>query len=166
MTRSARRQPADSLALAVATVGGAGFVPAMPGTAGALVAVAFYVLATVLGLFWLYLWSLPVLTLLGVWAAGRVEPILGHDASEIVIDEVIGQMMALGFVVPATSSVLVSNAILGFLLFRFFDILKPFPIRSLERFPGGIGVVADDVGAGIYALLVLLLAEPVALELF
>ncbi len=95
----------------------------------------------------------------GIWAAGHVECIYGHDASEIVIDEVVGQMVTLGFVSRSGTGAVLTGAILGFLLFRFFDILKPFPIRRLEHLPRGLGVVADDLGAGVYALLGLVLLE-------
>lgn len=164
MTRPMPRQPLDRLADVVATAGGAGLVPAMPGTAGAAVGVLIYVASALWDLPRAYLILLPVLTVAGVWAAGRVELRYGHDASRIVIDEVVGQMLTLGFVARPTTGRIAVAAILGFLLFRFFDILKPFPIRRLEQLPGGIGVMADDVGAGLYAFVVLLIAEPIALE--
>jgi phosphatidylglycerophosphatase A len=101
-----------------------------------------------------------VLTLVGIWAAWSVEAVYGHDASRIVIDEVVGQMLTLAIVSRTSPSSVASGTILGFLLFRIFDILKPFPIRRLELLPGGVGVMADDVGAGLYALVVLLITEP------
>jgi phosphatidylglycerophosphatase A len=67
-----------------------------------------------------------------------------------VIDEVIGQMIAFSLAGPAQLSW--RSIFAGFVLFRLFDILKPFPVRHLERLPGGAGVIADDVGAGLYAL--------------
>jgi phosphatidylglycerophosphatase A len=164
MTPPRTRRPLDTLADIVATAGGAGLMPAMPGTAGAAVGVAIYIGGVLWNVYWLYLILLSVLTVAGVWAAGRVEPRYGHDASRIVIDEVVGQMLALSFVTRATPGRIALGAILGFLLFRFFDILKPFPIRRLEHLPGGIGVMADDVGAGLYAFVVLLIAERIALE--
>ena len=66
-----------------------------------------------------------------------------------MIDEVIGQMIAFSFAGAKLSWALI---FVGFVLFRFFDIVKPFPVRHLERLPGGAGVIADDVGAGLYAL--------------
>ena len=80
----------------------------------------------------------------------------GHDAQRIVIDEVVGQMITFGM---AAGRYQLSGfyIILGFVLFRLFDIVKPFPIRHLERFKGGLGVILDDVGAGLYALAVLTL---------
>jgi phosphatidylglycerophosphatase A len=84
----------------------------------------------------------------GTLAAQRVEILWGHDSQRIVIDEVAGQMMTFCL----AGALEWPSIIGGFALFRFFDIVKPFPIRKLERFPGGIGVMADDVGAGVYAL--------------
>jgi phosphatidylglycerophosphatase A len=103
-------------------------------------------------------------TIAGVWAASRVEPMYGHDSPKIVIDEVAGQMLTLAFASRSDSREVLTAAVLGFLLFRFFDILKPFPIRRLEHLHGGFGVVADDLGAGFYALVVLTLVEPWAVE--
>jgi phosphatidylglycerophosphatase A len=136
----------------VATSGGAGFVPRMPGTAGAAVGVLLYLGMVGLEWSWLYLPAILVLTIAGVWAAGRVEGVYGHDAPVIVIDEVVGQLIAFGSV-AASGSGLLAHTVLGFALFRFFDILKPFPIRRLEAFSGGFGVMADDIGAGVFALL-------------
>jgi len=152
----------DRFAIIVATAGGTGFFPVAPGTAGALVGVALYVLILSAGLTVIYLPLVGALTLIGIWSAGHVEPIYGHDASRIVIDEVVGQMLTLGFVMRSGTSSIAVGTILGFLLFRIFDILKPFPIRRLEQLPGGIGVVADDLAAGGYAFLVLLVLEPFA----
>jgi phosphatidylglycerophosphatase A len=153
------RLGADRIAIGIATAGGAGYVPLAPGTAGALVGVGIYVLIQTLGLNLFYVPILAVLTIAGVWAATRVEFIYGHDASRIVIDEVVGQMLALGFVLRSGPRALTVGVVLGFLLFRVFDILKPFPIRRLENLPGGVGVVADDLAAGLYAHVVLRLIE-------
>lgn len=155
----------ERIATVLATAGGAGFVPQAPGTAGSLVGVALYVLVSHSGASWIYLPLLATLLIAGIWAAGRVEAIYGHDASQIVIDEVVGQMLTLSFATRTDSRSVAVGVILGFLLFRFFDILKPFPIRRLEGLSGGIGVMADDVGAGLYALIVLLIAEPLAAEI-
>ena len=120
---------------------------------GSLVGVGLFGLLSYSEWYSLY-WLVPTgILLAGVWSAGHVERFYGHDASRIVIDEVIGQMITLGFVTRSATSAILIDVILGFLLFRFFDILKPFPLRRLERLPGGIGVVADDVGAGLYGLI-------------
>jgi phosphatidylglycerophosphatase A len=87
---------------------------------------------------------------IGVPASGAAEKEFGEDGGPIVIDEVVGQWITLAGLVP-TPFVL----ILGFLLFRLFDIFKPFPARRLERLGGGVGVMLDDVVAGVYAAIVL-----------
>lgn len=156
----------DRFAIIIATAGGVGFFPVAPGTAGALFGAVLYLLILSSNLSMIYLPLIGVLTLIGIWAAGRVQLIYGHDASRIVIDEVIGQMLTLGFVLRSGTSNIAVGTILGFLLFRFFDILKPFPIRRLEHLPGGFGVVADDLGAGVYAFLILRVLEPIANSVF
>ncbi len=135
----------NAFARAFATLGPVGYAPIAPATAGSAVVVAIA-------------WFLPALpwaavialfvagTALAVWTAGIAEQTLGHDAGPIVIDEVIGQSLALLFV-PKT---LVAYAI-AFFLFRGFDIWKPLGAREIQRLPGGLGVVADDVIAGVTA---------------
>lgn len=83
---------------------------------------------------------------LGVWASGVMEEEYGEDPSQAVIDEVAGQWLALAFL-PVTPFVV----LLGFIFFRLFDILKPGPVDSLQNLPGGWGIMADDVLAGIFA---------------
>ena len=140
------RSPLDQIALFVATAGGVGYAPVAPGTAGSLLALAV-------------LWAVPFspgqlgLTLAGIvgvgaWAAARTERVLGHkDPGPIVIDEVAGMFLST-LTVPRSFGLLV----MAFLLFRFFDIAKPFPIRRAEVLSGGIGVMADDLIAGSYTL--------------
>jgi len=86
---------------------------------------------------------------LAIWSSGRAQTYLGEDDGRIVIDEVAGQLTALLFL-PVRLDV----GLVGFLLFRLFDIWKPVPIRALESLPGGSGVVADDIAAGVAANLV------------
>jgi phosphatidylglycerophosphatase A len=140
----------------VATAGGAGFAPKAPGTAGAAVGVMVYLAVEALNLGAYYPHAIILFLAAGVWASFRVEALYGHDSQRIVIDEVVGQMIAFSFAagrfrLPAI------DVIVGFGLFRLFDIFKPFPIRRLERLNGGMGVMADDVGAGIYALVALVI---------
>jgi phosphatidylglycerophosphatase A len=151
----------------LATGLGAGFMPVAPGTAGALEGVAiFLALQTVhippRSLFlWLVIINL-ILFVVGVWASNcacRVTAL--KDPQVVVIDEVSGQLIALipAAFVPSISA----SVIIGFALFRLFDIVKPFPIRRLERLPGGFGVMADDALAGIYAAGLLWLAHIIRL---
>lgn len=142
----------DRIAIAIATAAGAGFVPKAPGTAGSLVGVIVYLAAADR----YYPHAIIFFLIAGTWAAWRVESLYGHDSPRIVVDEVIGQMITFAFAAGRFHLSALYIAI-GFGLFRLFDIVKPFPIRLLERFGGGIGVIADDVGAGIYAMLVLAL---------
>lgn len=90
------------------------------------------------------------ITALGIWSGNKVEPLWGKDHSRVVIDEVAGQAIALLFI-PVTVKYLIASLV----LFRLFDIAKPLLIRKLEALPGGWGVMADDVLAGIYANIVL-----------
>jgi phosphatidylglycerophosphatase A len=146
----APRRGSDRVAFFVATVGGAGLAPMAPGSVGSAVAAL---------LLWLIPFSrlgllafLVAVTVAGIWAASRVEQLLGaRDPGAIVIDEVAGLTLAL-LAVPRTLPVVV----VAFLLFRIFDVVKPFPARPAERLPGGLGVVLDDLVAGLYTLIVLL----------
>lgn len=93
----------------------------------------------------------------GVWTSGRACEISGlKDPQKVVIDEVSGQLIAL---VPAALSPAVVPVIAAFALFRLFDIFKPYPIRKLESLPGGLGVMADDALAGVYAAVLIWLAS-------
>jgi len=159
MKMTTTRPPATALdwfAVGLATAGGAGFVPKAPGTAGAAVGVGVYLLMEGLHLGAYYPHAIIFILAVGIWASYRVEEFYGHDAQRIVIDEVVGQMIVFAFAagrfrLPAI------DVLTGFGLFRLFDIVKPFPIRRLESLNGGIGVMADDVGAGIYGLIVLMI---------
>jgi phosphatidylglycerophosphatase A len=146
----------DRIAMLIATVGGAGYAPVAPGTAGSAVAAL---------LLWLVPFStvglilfLVAVTLAGVWAANRAERVLGvKDPGAIVVDEVAGLTVAL-LAVPRTLPVVV----VGFLLFRVFDVVKPFPAGAAQRLAGGTGVMLDDLVAGLYALAVLAALSAVA----
>ena len=143
----------------IATCLGVGYFPLAPGTAGSVVGV---VLVAVVGLLPLARsWQILLLGLLaagllglGVWAAGKAEDFFGRvDPGQVVIDEVVGQMITLLLWPRASWMWLLA----GFLLFRFFDIAKPFPARQAERIPRGWGIMLDDVLAGAYGLAMLLL---------
>jgi phosphatidylglycerophosphatase A len=141
---------ADRVALAVATVGGAGYAPVAPGTVGsALTVAALWLLPfSIVGL----TASLCVVLVGGTWAAGRAERLMGtKDPGAIVIDEVAGMTISL-MLAPRN----LGAYALAFLFFRIFDVLKPFPARQSQRITGGVGVMIDDVIAGFYALAVTL----------
>ena len=99
---------------------------------------------------WGLLLAIIIFTLFGVWSTNEMETEWGKDPSKVVVDELIGVWVAVLWI-PAETQWL----ILGFILFRFFDIAKPLGIRQLEKIKGGWGVMLDDVGAGIYANIVL-----------
>jgi phosphatidylglycerophosphatase A len=142
-----------ALVVLLATAGGVGYAPVAPGTAGSLVAVPLVpLLGTLATRHGLVVWGLAVAAIVGIaiWAAGRAEPLFGHDAGKIVVDEVAGMVVASCFV-PATWTA----AAIVFVLFRLFDVWKPYPAGVVDRtWPGGLGVVGDDLVAGLYAGLV------------
>lgn len=173
-----KRKPSgmvDYIALALTTVG-VGYGPIAPGTWGSAVGVVIYLgvagfetSAPTAGIgagfgsliftsFYLFANSshfvlnavlLPVYCLIGIWASGRSIPLLGSsDPSEAVVDEVMGQLITFCFVPFGIGWPFV---LAGFLLFRLFDIWKPYPVRTLEVLPGGLGICADDIVAGVYA---------------
>lgn len=127
-----------------------GFIPGAPGTYGSLVAVlALFFIGQYRN--WIspatLLAGVGIVTLLGIPASAAASKKVGdEDPSFVVIDEVAGQMLAF-FCIPFS----VTNIVLGFAAFRTFDILKPWPIRKLEPLPHGIGIMADDLLAGVYA---------------
>lgn len=137
------------LAKILATTLGTGYFPFAPGTVGALFLVIVYYFLPPLAPEVFLLLTL-FLFIIGVWAATETEKSYGHDASQINLDEVVGMLLTL-FLVEKTFLAL----ILGFVLFRFFDIVKPFPINKLQDLPRGWGVMLDDVLAGIYGNLLL-----------
>ena len=123
-----------------------GLSPFAPGTAGTLVGVFICLLCLPMPWILRLLFVLALLAL-SFYVAGEAENIYQKkDDQRIVIDEIIGLQITM---LPVAINIL--NLCAGFVLFRIFDILKPFPIRNLQELPGGWGVVADDVGAGIYA---------------
>jgi phosphatidylglycerophosphatase A len=142
---------AHGLAIAVGTGLGTGFSPIASGTAGSLVGVALYLPLAAAGLPAVVI-ATAVLFPIGVWAAGICGRRYGaHDHGRIVIDEIVGQLIALAGL-PAQPGWLLA----GFLLFRLFDIWKPFPADRIDnQWRTPFGVMADDVVAGVYAALVL-----------
>ena len=156
------RGSADYVALAIATVG-VGFIPLAPGTWGSLVGVGIYLLVRFLFLEsgqipFLIVQSVIILvvTLSGIWAASQTERITGRkDPGKVVVDEVAGQLISLLPValVPFWSSWKLW-VIVSFILFRLFDIVKPYPANRLQDLEGGMGVMCDDLVAGAYAAII------------
>ena len=144
----------DYLALALATVG-VGYLPLMPGTYGSLVGVGIFLGFTQLvkgnALVALVLLSIVAVTFAGIWAASRTEELSGRkDPGKVVVDEVAGQLISL-FPLTLFARWSIIAVIISFILFRFFDIVKPYPARRLEALKGGLGVMCDDLIAGVYA---------------
>ncbi|MFY9661302.1 MAG: phosphatidylglycerophosphatase A [Terriglobales bacterium] len=151
--------PADTRAPLWATLAatffGAGRLKPGPGTCGSLATVIVWALASSLippaSRTWATIVAAAAVTLIGIPAATRVARAYGSkDPQFVVIDEVAGQLVSLIAVPLAWKTFLA-----GFILFRVFDIWKPFPIRRLERLPEGTGIVVDDLGAGLYAFAVM-----------
>jgi len=156
MTRiEIRSKRIDFVALAIATCG-VGYLPLAPGTFGSLVGV---------GIFWLLvranaanplviIVAILAVTFAGIWAGSRVEQVSGRkDPGKVVVDEVAGQMIAL-FPLTLLARWSTGAVILSFILFRFFDIVKPYPANRLQDLDGGMGIMFDDLVAGVYGAVV------------
>ena len=143
----------NRLILFIAQGAYSGRSPFAPGTAGSVVGVLLYLCIAHQPL-WGYLLACGATTLVGIWSAGKAEDLLGRkDDGSIVIDEIAGFLVSMILVPPARSFI-----VAGFFLFRFFDVVKPWPLRRLQDLHGGAGVVLDDIGAGIYTNITLQLA--------
>ena len=134
-------------AVFVCSFGYVGFFPIAPGTAGSAAGVALYALLHYLGVTQFELPLAVAMFALGVWLGAAAEKELGSiDPGPVVLDEVMGMLVTLSYVQLNWVGVA-----LGFVLFRALDVWKPFPAERLERLPGGLGMMADDAMAGIYA---------------
>lgn len=131
---------------------GSGLAPKMPGTFGTLAALPLVVLLSHYASFSVYLMVTILVSIVGIWLCGKTAEDMGkHDDSSIVWDEVAGMLITMLAVPLSWQTVLA-----GFVLFRFFDILKPWPISYLDKHVhGGFGIMIDDVLAGLFALGVL-----------
>ncbi len=140
-----------TLIMLIATGCYSGYLPKAPGTWGSLAGLLLFLLLQPLDLL-PYLAVVLVLFIAGTLAAGEAEKILDHrDPGVVVIDEIVGMLITMSGV-PLTPLTL----LLGFILFRFFDIAKPFPVNFFDsRFHGGLGIMLDDVVAGLYSLVFL-----------
>ena len=142
----------ERLAVFVATFGYAGLVPFAPGTIGSLAGLLVYALIVWIGGGAVTAAAVIILVfVIGVWSGTIAERHFGGiDPGPVIIDEVAGMLITL-FLIPVG----VTGGVVGFLLFRVFDIVKPFPTSRLERLPGGLGVMSDDAMAAVYANLTL-----------
>jgi len=146
-------KPSDYLALSIATCG-VGYLPLMPGTFGSLLAVGMFLLfarnMTGSSLVAVVLVAILFFTVAGIWAGTRTEQLAGRkDPGKVVVDEVAGQFVAL-FPVTLVTRWSTAAVIVSFILFRFFDIVKPYPANRLQEMNGGAGVMLDDLVAGVY----------------
>ena len=163
-----KKGPLDIFTLAITTFG-VGYLPLAPGTFGSIIGVLIYLavawaeanvrIAFLIDGVWrveqvsawfisLNLAAFTLFCLVGIWASHRAVALFrDKDPQKVVIDEVIGQLLVFLFVPFLLSGWLI---LAGFLLFRLFDIWKPYPIDSLQNLPAGIGVCADDILAGVY----------------
>ncbi len=142
----------------ISTLFGIGYFPKAPGTAGTLfAAIVYFILPDQ----WFYSWQnsifalivILICSIISVFFISKAEIGLGHDNGKIVLDEFWGYFIAVLFL-PKTLPVIIA----AFVLFRIFDILKPEPVDVLQKLPGGWGVMADDIMAGVYSNLILQLA--------
>jgi phosphatidylglycerophosphatase A len=142
------------LAQRVASFGGVGRSPVAPGTAGSAAALAVFAVVRFAGSPALEVGVIVALAAVGVWSATVTERQLGvTDPGVVVIDEVVGMLITLALMPLRWTGV-----VAGFAVFRLFDIIKPYPCARAERLPGGWGIMADDVLAGVYANVVLRVA--------
>jgi phosphatidylglycerophosphatase A len=139
------------LAVFLATVGYCGYSPIAPGTVGSAAGLVAYLLVWWTRSPFLEAGLIAVTFAGGTWAATHAERYFGGiDPGPVVIDEVLGMLVTLAFIPVGWSA-----AIVGFVVFRVFDVIKPFPADRLETFHGGFGIMADDAMAGVYANIVL-----------
>ncbi|MBX7220617.1 MAG: phosphatidylglycerophosphatase A [Blastocatellia bacterium] len=164
------KTPLDYVALVIATGLLSGYSPIAPGTAGSAVAAVLYFVAAKTGIFAPFspastlplLIVIMVVSYVGVWAASLAEGFFGKkDPGHVVVDEVAGQLITYLFLplLPKLAHInwgLEAWVVIGFFVFRAFDIIKPYPVRRLEALKGGLGIMADDILAGIQGAILML----------
>lgn len=138
------------LAVVLATSAGAGYFPIAPGTVGSAVGIAIYLLTRHLASSW-QVGVLAAISAVGIWAADVAERhFQREDPGHVIIDEIAGQLMTLLLL-----DVGIVGAVIGFFVFRILDIIKPWPARQLESLHGGLGIMADDLMAGVYGWIIM-----------
>lgn len=153
-------KPFPLLPKLLATSFGVGFLPLAPGTWGAILAILLwlplYIWASPAVTFWVTLICTVIYTVAGTWASTESEKYWGKDPVAACADETVGQWISLLPLSGGAGVIPWWEILLSLALFRFFDIFKPLGIRKMERFPGGYGMMADDILAGIYSVIILL----------
>lgn len=139
------------LGLFVATCGYLGYVPIAPGTFGSAAGLAVFLAVRSTGSIAVEVATIVALFAVGVWSGTVAEHHFGGvDPGPVVLDEVVGMLITL-FLVPVTAT----GALVGFLVFRVLDVVKPWPSAQFEKLPGGLGVMADDGMAAVYGNLIM-----------
>jgi phosphatidylglycerophosphatase A len=137
----------NAVAMMLATAGYVGYFPIAPGTAGSLAGLVVYMLVRWIDVPAFELAMIGLVLILGIWSASIAERRLNlKDPGPVVIDEVLGMLITLALLPLSLAGVLV-----GFVLFRIFDVVKPYPASRLEALHGGLGIMLDDAVAGLYA---------------
>jgi phosphatidylglycerophosphatase A len=145
------RNPIESLRIGIATLGGVGYAPWASGTFGTAASVPVYLLLAWPQSPWFYFAGSVAAIAVAVWGCHAAERRFGRkDPGEAVADELAGFLVTMAFL-PLSAGMVAA----GFFAFRATDVIKPFPARRLERLPGGWGIVADDLMAGVWANLLL-----------
>lgn len=141
----------NQLAVFIASFGYVGYFPFAPGTAGSFAALALYGFLRWVNMPAFELAAIVAVFAIGIWSASGTERALGRkDPGLVVIDEVLGMLVTLALLPLSLTGI-----VAGFLIFRALDVIKPFPAGRLEHLPGGLGIMADDAMAGVYAHLAL-----------
>jgi len=141
----------DRLGVFVATCAYVGYAPVAPGTFGSAAGLAVFAAVRATGSTAVEVTTIVLLFAVGIWSGAVAERHFGRvDPGPVVMDEVVGMLITLAFL-PVTFA----GAIVGFVVFRAFDVVKPWPSGRFERLPGGLGVMADDGMAAIYGNLVM-----------
>ncbi len=140
----------DQIKLFFATGFLTGYFPVASGTVGSFLAILIYLFIPGFNEAYILIIFILLFLVIGLYTSDFAEKVYGFDPPEVVIDEIVGMWLTM-FFVPKTYVL----AAIGFILFRIFDIVKPFPAKQSQELKGGIGIMLDDLIAGLYALVVL-----------
>ncbi len=151
------KSPIRNIYELIATFFGVGAIKYAPGTFGTLAAaiIAYFIPNSVWSDTWFLILFIIIFFFLGTWISTEAEKTMGHDNGHIVIDEVCGYWLAVAPFTPVDNHNKLLILGIGFVLFRIFDIFKPFPINLLQKLPSGWGVMLDDIMAGVFTFVIL-----------